>query len=360
MSATRTLPAGYRVSTPATLSLRSGYRIATSGDLGLSRFVEGEDPWADGMNQNLDRIDATLFENASTASSTAARAAQVQATVSVGGVNLLVNPDFSVWQRGTSFSGSSGFYTADQWKAEGDGSATILRGTGLGLSEASARITFSLGVGSLSRYLRQRIERPKNYRGRNLTLAADCELVSGSGGSYRIAIVDDSGTTSSSSGTGSERLLVSKTISASATFIEVRLYFEATNASGVVSYEGAFGSVSLVPSLVTSLPFLPRHPSDEMVLCQRYYQTYSHPSYAFFRQNSSGLNGVSYRIPMTFPPMVSVPTVTFSSTNTTPGSVTFSASSTSRSSFDFLVSGLAGSVDCSISQVTLTLEAALF
>jgi hypothetical protein len=40
------------------------------------------------------------------------------------GRNEILNGDFSIWQRGTSFSNPGGVYTADRWDLSYDGSGT--------------------------------------------------------------------------------------------------------------------------------------------------------------------------------------------------------------------------------------------
>jgi len=101
----------------------------------------------------------------------------------VAGKNKIINGDFGIWQRGTSFSSATGLgYTADRWFLSWSGTTTI----------AVSRQTFTPGTapvagyesshfariartaGSADDYFLQRIEDCRTFAGQTITASLRC------------------------------------------------------------------------------------------------------------------------------------------------------------------------------------------
>jgi len=99
------------------------------------------------------------------------------------GRNKILNGDFSIWQRGTSFSNPGGVYTADRWDLSYDGSGTTRTVSRQAFSAGSSpsstyeskyfyRYSRSGGTGGTVDYpLRQRIEDVRTLAGQTVTIS---------------------------------------------------------------------------------------------------------------------------------------------------------------------------------------------
>ena len=119
--------------------------------------------------------------------------------------NAIINGAFDIWQRGTSFSGSSQFfYTADRWESGADTTFTVSRQT---FTPGSAPVTgleypyffrFAKNSGGTFLIFRQRMEDVRSFAGQTVTvsfyakadaaanLSIDLSQVFGSGGSATV------------------------------------------------------------------------------------------------------------------------------------------------------------------------------
>ncbi len=124
---------------------------------------------------------------------------------STGSGNAIINGAFDIWQRGTSFSGSSQFfYTADRWESGADTTFTVSRQT---FTPGTAPVAgleypyffrFAKNSGGTFLIFRQRIEDVRNFAGQTITvsfyakadaaanLSIDLSQVFGSGGSSTV------------------------------------------------------------------------------------------------------------------------------------------------------------------------------
>lgn len=101
----------------------------------------------------------------------------------VAGKNKIINGDFSVWQRGTSFSNPGGVYTADRWDLSYDGSGTTRTVSRQAFTPGAApvsgyeapyfyRYSRSGGTnGTVDYLLRQRVEDVRTLAGQTATVS---------------------------------------------------------------------------------------------------------------------------------------------------------------------------------------------
>lgn len=179
--------------------------------------------------------------------------------------NLLVNPGFEINQRNNSYS-TSGVITLDQWKLTlATSTATISQlASTIGTGGNSLQFAYAHGGGGSATVL-QKFEVYAPYQGQTVTFAAT--LKSGTTGTVKLRIADGVGTTDSAYnvGTGSQRIAVSRAISASATKLEVGFVMDVSTATAEIN--DATLCLGFVP-----LDFTPVHPSDDLRRCLRYYE----------------------------------------------------------------------------------------
>jgi hypothetical protein len=318
----------------------SYYRLAVaavsgsySGTLGIVEWtlngtIEGPSISADGR--------LGLGVTAPTQALEVAGSAVVAGTVSAGNPltfkNKLINGNFDIWQRGTSFSSpGAGAYTTDRWFVNYNGS---------GATRTVSRQTFALGQTSIP-------GNPKYYY-------QYAQTVAGTGGTYNVALQQHiesvltlagqpvtvsfwanvaSGTTTITSALrqyfgsgGSPSALVDATLTSGTTVTTAWQLFTFTTFLPSISGKtlGTDGNDSLqmilnvpVNATVTlnvsgvqveagsvATPFEIRPYATELALCQRYYQTVLQA--ALYRRYMSNVD----RQPITFPPMRAAPTGT--------------------------------------------------
>jgi len=213
----------------------------------------------------------------------------------VAGKNKIINGDFSVWQRGTSFTGFSFGYTADRYNINRDGSGATVTVSQQAFTAGTAPVAgyegtyfyrFAQSVagsgGTYNLPIAQRIEDCRVFAGQTVTVsfwakadaartvASALDQVFGSGGSATNQNTGSNITLSTSwarySQTFTLASVAGKTIG-SGSYLEFKLYC-ATNTVQTLDFWGVqveAGSVA-TPFTTASNTF-----QGELSLCQRYY-----------------------------------------------------------------------------------------
>lgn len=194
------------------------------------------------------------------------------------GVQPIMNPDFNIWQRGTSFTfgvGVSG-YTADRFL----GTSSIVGGTFTRQIDAPTGFLYSIDVNAGTGQLAQRIESniALSYVGKTITVTVAARSISGTAAlnavlSYANATDNFAAITQ----IASQQL----TASLGTSWVELKTTFTALPsqvANGL--------NIALLPSAnlnyriawmkieegTGTAGFKPRLPSNELAFCQRYYE----------------------------------------------------------------------------------------
>lgn len=219
-------------------------------------------------------------------------------TNDLGFRNKIINGDFRIWQRGTSFSNPSGSYTADRWLAASGGTVS-----GDTLSQQSHTVgqtdvpgepqyffRFAAGATTNNRVWGQRIEDVRTLAGQTITLSFYAKANTnhsstieysqnfGSGGSSSVAF----GTTSYSLTTSWQRFtfttaapsISGKTIGTSS-YLEINVIRSLSAASVTID----ISNIQLELGSIAT-PFENRPYGLELALCQRYYETSYDPGIA--------------------------------------------------------------------------------
>jgi hypothetical protein len=180
--------------------------------------------------------------------------------------NLLDNGGFEVWQRGAGPFTTSGF-TADRWQIQVSGTTSVTRVVStIGTPGYSVRInnTAYIGSNAFSQFLTELLPQLK---GKTITFSVK---VKANVSNRVFAAVYDGVTYSVSafnSTTSEETLVVTKTISASAT--QLRIYIQLQGGTVDVEMNDAVCVFGSIPA-----PYVPRHPAEELARCQRYYEVF--------------------------------------------------------------------------------------
>jgi hypothetical protein len=221
-------------------------------------------------------------------------------TYAAAGKNKFLNGDFSIWQRGTSFTGA-GVYTADRWYYMTNGSATVSRQT---FTPGTAPVSGYEGqyfmrvardAGGVYTQVSQKIEDVRTFAGQTVTLSfwakADSSIAItpywnqgfGSGGSSDVgaALTDITLTTSWTrySRTFTLPSIAGKTIGAN-NLLEI--YTARYVGSAAVTID-IWGVQLEAGSTVTAFQTATGNPASELAACQRYYWRFTNttvnPSY---------------------------------------------------------------------------------
>ena len=257
----------------------------------------------------MSTIKATNFQHASATNPAIVLAADGSATANVSAINngplagfrnAIINGNFDIWQRGTSFSNPAvGAYTADRWLLSADGTGvtrTISRQTfTLGQTAVPGEPTYFFrhnqsvaGTGATANNIQHRIEGVRTFAGQQVTVsfwakgAASLTLTAveliqsfGSGGSpsglvgttaatsvsvttawqkfsYTVTVPSISGKTLGTSGSDALWLIIGAPLNTTFTLDIAQVQIEA-------------GPVAT--------PFERRPIGTELALCQRYYWT---------------------------------------------------------------------------------------
>lgn len=175
--------------------------------------------------------------------------------------NLLINGDFQVWQRGTTFATNSGLkYSADRWKIARN--EQVVEKTDNGIKVTITNPTTHRGG------LTQQIEFDKKYIASDITLSAKIKNTS----SVYFAVRDKGYTTSYTEkviGSNADWTIVSVTgnvgtITDNIISVEISNQTQVNNTIEIAWVKLELGSVAT--------PFVPRSYGEELALCQRYYE----------------------------------------------------------------------------------------
>ena len=216
-----------------------------------------------------------------------------------GVVNKIINGNFSVWQRGTSFTANG--YTADRWRLNKSGTGTTTlsqQDFTLGQTDVPdnpkhfVRLSKSSGTSSgYNDYIAQRIEGVETFASTQCTLSFYCKSASGtpnikiqvsqnfgSGGSPSTAVTTDISTdTTSSSWTKKQFSFTPASISGKTIgtddegtthYLEIRIMIE-----GAATSSADFSQIQLERGPQAS-DFVVTDLATERTKCLRYYQKY--------------------------------------------------------------------------------------
>ncbi|AGF54535.1 hypothetical protein B0P06_001392 [Clostridium saccharoperbutylacetonicum] len=184
--------------------------------------------------------------------------------------NLLINGDLQIWQRGTSFSSSGIYYSADRWKVDAGGSGGVTHSISKQYDDVYKnfiRIT-TTGYANIWHQIEQ-AELDK-LKGKTVTLSFYARKLSGNfvSANFRLYGTYIDGNTLT---TNWARYVITTTIPLDATSINIGLVnFVAGQGGSAVTWDIAQIKLEL-GSIAT--PFVPRLYAEELALCQRYYET---------------------------------------------------------------------------------------
>jgi len=206
----------------------------------------------------------------------------------IQGKNLLINGDFSIWQRGTTFS--QGVFTADRWLVAANGGDTITTtrqsgGVGTNYSGHNAIYTLQMTItagGGTDNNLINYIEDVRTMQGKTVTLSAwvysnvaftltpYLAQIFGAGGSSNVTALIDTKSIPQSvwtkiTMTGTLPSISGKTIGTSNSLAVV------FQIPGNVTHAVYFMNVQLESGDVAT-DFEQRDIGRELALCQRYFQ----------------------------------------------------------------------------------------
>lgn len=206
--------------------------------------------------------------------------------------NLLINGDFQIWQRGTSFYPDTETYTADRWYAIDDSYGS------------------SINQSSSGMYI--------NLSDTNLKLRQVTEISSSEGGAYTVQISINGSSygvsfdeTYIDMGAGGKENFNVQT-SAGTLSVETALVITSSNKIALELYftgmeDFTINWVKLEKGSIAT-PFTPKLYAEELVLCERYYQEISTYASILYGYNTS-----KPLVMFSFPKMTTMPTCQFNS-----------------------------------------------
>jgi hypothetical protein len=243
------------------------------------------------------------------------------------GKNKIINGDFGIWQRGTTFT-SSGTYTADRFLNSSDSTMSVTRQTftpgtaPVAGYESSFFIRVDRGAGGTFANIRQKIEDVRTFAGQTFTVSFYAKAsvaqtvyirpnqVFGSGGSSDVIIGFPTVSVTTSwarySATFTAPSISGKTIgTGSNLFIEAFWLTAAAMSVDFWGWQVEYGS--------KATPFQTASggsPQAELAMCQRYYYRYTPTStYDFLTLFGIGASTTRAFIPMKLPvTMRTIPT----------------------------------------------------
>lgn len=247
----------------------------------------------------------------------------------VSNPNLLINGDFQVWQRGTSFTyGGTNTYSADRWVGASISAVTVSK-----LDYGGVRISNSTDFTLNSRF-HQNIEVPRYLQGKTVTLTVRARSsiagkVIGLGGMVYSNGFQPAGKQVSLS-TSYDNYSLTLTLPYGADIFEIGIGL-ATSTAGVSSnvYWGLTAPTNFGVGYVDVewmklelgekfTPFVSRSYTEELMMCKRYYQMLSRSTY--YGTFGVGMVALTTMATILIPlpvPLRTTPTVLISSTATT-------------------------------------------
>ena len=253
----------------------------------------------------------------------------------------IMNGNFDIWQRGTSFTASG--YTADRWRMNMVGSSmtTSQQNFTVGQTDVPNEpeyylrnvVTSVTGSGNYA-IVTQRIESVRTFAGQTATLSFWAKADAAKNIAIEFVQNFGSGGSPSTKVTGIESQLVALTTSwAKYTvtvsipsisgktlgstddgFLELYIWFDA--GSGYASRSASLGQQSGTFDIAqvqlnagsVALPFQPKSYADELRACQRYYQEIYVRSFVaviYVPNGDTRINNIYYPVPMRTTPSVS-------------------------------------------------------
>lgn len=284
------------------------------------------------LQDTLDRAEAALEtatgfetpEGAQTKADEALAESKEWAKGTFSNPNMLINGDFQIWQRGTSFTIAEAGYTADRWRCSLPAGTTIEKSTDVpegSPSGQSVKITLSE---SSSGSLRQYFEIPRaQLIGKTFTLS--CWIKGPAGASASIDIADASTGAVALDGTW-QKFIKTATLTSTST----SSLFVSVMRNGNTPGEYYVSDVKLECGSIAT-PFVPRLYGEELAACQRYLQVFD--SYSL-KTGSAYTSKAIYLVYPLFaamrakPSLANVPDTATINVRTVTGQYTFSVSST--------------------------------
>ena len=286
------------------------------------------------LQDTLDRAEAALEtatgfetpEGAQTKANGALAESKEWATGTFSNPNMLINGDFQVWQRGTSFTAGVGSYTADRWAKPFSASAEK--------TDNGIKCVLGLAATSLSWLVyKMEAEDYKKIAGKKVTISARvrkgradmrlrvCLIKDGEGGAsvYTAAHTD-------------WQTVTATCVASNDATTDVHLVRIITDASGNPTV-GDWIEVDWVKVECgdVATPFVPRLYGEELAACQRYLQVFD--SYSL-KTGSAYTSKAIYLVYPLFaamrakPSLANVPDTATINVRTVTGQYTFSVSST--------------------------------
>ena len=188
--------------------------------------------------------------------------------------NLLINPDFSINQRGLSSYTGLSKYTVDRWKNSGTNLTVNNDGT----------ITVSV-IGGWN-YFYQLVEFYQKLKNKKVTLSVNIIDIQNVGNAVPVVAINDGVSTSYTKIIGTGVVSVTHLVSENATLLQCRLI---NNYSGNVptslTAKISYAKLEVGEEATT---YLPVSVGEELVKCQRYY--YKSPANAVYKYARTGYN----------------------------------------------------------------------
>ena len=212
--------------------------------------------------------------------------------------NAIINGDFGIWQRGTSFSGTNTLlYTSDRWQAYSAGSFSVTQESfspaeieAIGYGDAQHFARFDVTVGAAFSKIIQKIEDVRKFAGQTVTFSFWAKGNNPSStGAFKIYAIQNFGSGGSSSNNENQDFTVSSSWQRfSITFNLDSVSGKTIGSSSFLALEFSVGDTSDIATLdiwgvqleagSVATPFRLAgggSKAAELALCQRYYTVIS-------------------------------------------------------------------------------------